>query len=310
MGEIMKKLAIILLLVLSLSACGSAEQPTAPETSATTMPETTVQTETPAADGFDALGGSWEVGAVYNNGRIIDIKDVPALADLYDTVYLNFRQDGTFTHFDLWIFDGEYTRSKNKENSFILTRKTEKVLKDGQLTAEPYDGTLKHIVTVLDKNTIQLGEYDPITGEAKSSPAPLIFVRENQDSNFVGENKTPISTQPTEPALTEAPSANSSYERILKDYTQKMKDALPGLVSSLRTESAGVSDIEQLAVICNDKVEDLAKICNEGIEEMAELMLSNGDAYDVYEKWAGKLMDVYTDDAMEIQNAYLDVVMN
>ena len=306
----MKKLAIIFLLVLSLSACGSAEQPTALETSATTIPETTVQPEAAAADGFDVLGGFWKVEAIYNNSRIIDIEDVPSLADLYDTVYLDFRQDGTFTHFDLWIFDGQYTPSKTQENSFILTRKTETIRKDGELTTEPYSGNLKHIVTVLDQNTIQLEVYDPITGEAKPSPEPLIFVRKNQSSNFVGENKTPISTQPTEPALTEAPSANSSYERILKDYTQKMKDALPGLVSSLCTESAGVSDIEQLAVICNDKVEDLAKICNEGIEEMAELMLSNGDAYDVYEKWAGKLMDVYTDDAMEIQNAYLDVVMN
>ena len=306
----MKKLAIILLLVLLLSACGAVEQPSSPETTAASIPETTTQTEGPAADGFDVLGGSWEVGAVYNNGRIIDIKDVPALADLYDTVYLNFRQDGTFTHFNLWIFDGEYTRSKNKENSFILTRKTEKVLKDGQLTTEPYDGTLKHIVTVLDKNTIQLGEYDPITGEARSNPAPLIFVRKNRGSDFVSENKAPISTQPTEPTFTEAPSANSSYERILEDYTQKMKDALPGLVSSLRTESAGIDDIERLAVICNNKVEELAKICNEGVEEMAALMLSRGDAYDVYEKWAGKLMNVYTDDAMEIQNAYLDAVMN
>lgn len=53
----MKKLAIIFLLVLSLSACGSAEQPTALETSATTIPETTVQPEAAAADGFDVLGG-------------------------------------------------------------------------------------------------------------------------------------------------------------------------------------------------------------------------------------------------------------
>ena len=306
----MKKLSVFLLLMFLLSACGAPEQPSAPETTAEPIPETTAQTEPPAADGFDALGGSWEVGAVYNNSRIIDIQDIPALADLYDTVSLNFRQDGTFTHFDLWIFDGEYTRSKNKENSFILTRKTEKVLKDGQLITEPYDGTLKHIVTVLDGNTIQLEEYDPITGEAKPSPEPLIFVRKNRGSDFVSESKTPISTQPTEPTFTEAPSANSSYERILEDYTQKMKDALPELVSSLRTESAGINDIEQLAVICNNKVEALAKICNEGVEEMAAWMLSRGDAYDVYEKWAQKLMDAYTEDAMEIQNAYLDVVMN
>ena len=74
----MKKLAIIFLLVLSLSACGSAEQPTALETSATTIPEATVQPEAAAADGFDVLGGFWKVEAIYNNSRIIDIEDVPS----------------------------------------------------------------------------------------------------------------------------------------------------------------------------------------------------------------------------------------
>lgn len=128
--------------------------------------------------------------------------------------------------------------------------------------------------------------------------------------NSASENKTPISTQSTEPASTEVPAANTSYESILKDYTQKMKDALPGLVSSLRAELEGIDDIEQMAAICNDKTEDLAKICNEGIEEMAALMLSNGDAYDVYEKWAEELMNAYTDDATEIQNAYLDAATN
>lgn len=96
----------------------------------------------------------------------------------------------------------------------------------------------------------------------------------------------------------------------MNDYTQKMRDALPELISAFRSESAGINDIEQLALICNSKVEDLAKICNKGVGQMAEQMFSNGDAYSAYEEWAGKLMDVYAVFAMEIQDAYLEAALN
>ena len=43
---------------------------------------------------------------------------------------------------------------------------------------------------------------------------------------------------------------------------------------------------------------------------MAERMFSNGDAYSAYEEWAGKLMDVYADFAMELQDAYLEAALN
>ena len=39
---------------------------------------------------------------------------------------------------------------------------------------------------------------------------------------------------------------------------------------------------------------------------MANIMHSNGDDYDTYEEWAGKLMDVYTEYAQEITDAYMD----
>lgn len=98
-----------------------------------------------------------------------------------------------------------------------------------------------------------------------------------------------------------------SYQSILDDYTQKLKDATPGLVKEYKSEAAGKSgDTEALASLCNDKVGELAKICNDGVGEMARLMHSNGDSYDTYEEWAGKLQDAYSDQASKIQDAYLD----
>lgn len=98
----------------------------------------------------------------------------------------------------------------------------------------------------------------------------------------------------------------SSYQSILDTYTAKMERAVPGLVSEYYSESSGVSDIERLAEICNDKIGELAKICNDGVGEMAKLMNSRGDPYSTYESWAGKLMDNYSDIAQEISDAYLN----
>jgi hypothetical protein len=300
-------LSVVLPLVL-LTSCGT--QVTEPSPTEISFPETTSEIPVPAADGFETLGGSWEVGAVYYNNRIVDIKDVSALADMYDTVLLYFNEDGTYTHINLWIFSGEYTRSKNQNSAFLLTRKTVTSFKDGKLITEPYDGKVKEIVKVIDDNTIQLADYDPITGDTKIGSTPLFFVRKKCDSDFIRENKVQISGKSTNPTPTESFPANTSYERILNDYTQKMRDALPELISAFRSESAGINDIEQLALICNSKVEDLAKICNKGVGQMAEQMFSNGDAYSAYEEWAGKLMDVYAVFAMEIQDAYLEAALN
>lgn len=309
-------LLTVMMLILILAACSAKGQ----IVSSSAVPEEitaddevheTEAVEEPAVDGFDVLGGFWAVGAVYNNNKKIDIRDVSALADLYDSVFLQFNKDGSFTYCNLWIYDGEYTRSKTQDKSFILTRQSITMLKDGEMKTEEYTGEAKHILRIIDENTIELSEYDSITGKAKVNEQPLIFVKRNEDSNYVGENKTmtpaSMETRTSSEELTRN-SKYSSYESILDTYTQKMKTALPELVSAFQYEASGVSDVGQLALICNNKVEKLAEICNGGIEKIAEFMYIQGDDYNVYEKWSGKLMENYMDISMEIHNAYLDSV--
>lgn len=129
-------------------------------------------------------------------------------------------------------------------------------------------------------------------------------------------NQTPKTPSETESAKEEMPkndssdgnsTDNASYQRILDDYSEKIKEATPSLVEEYKDESAEHSgDINELAKISNDKIGKLAEISNDGIEEMANIMYSNGDDYDTYEEWAGKLMDVYTEYAQEITDAYMD----
>ena len=39
---------------------------------------------------------------------------------------------------------------------------------------------------------------------------------------------------------------------------------------------------------------------------MAELQMKNDDEYETYEEWAGKLQDVYQDEAEVITDAYME----
>ena len=55
------------------------------------------------------------------------------------------------------------------------------------------------------------------------------------------------------------------------------------------------------------KVEKLATICTEGVSKMAEIKLKNGDSDDTYNEWAGKLQEVYTTQAQQVQDAYTSV---
>ena len=309
-----KIVSVVLLLIVFLSACSVSESiDSEKETQlAEIKNEHTNQNvqNQPNADGYDILGGSWEVGAVCYDGKVVDVHDNDALASLYDNTFLEFYRGGTFTYINLRIYGGDYTRSKKQEDSFILTRNTETNMVNGERKTEAYSGNTKHIIQIIDRNTIEFSEYDPVIGAKKVDESTLIFVKRGKDSDFIGENKEAISNGT--PRETEAYTDNavqSSYASILNTYVQKMERAVPNLVSAYRSEAAGVSDIEHLAQICNSKVEELATICNEGVEKMAELMYARGDSYNVYEKWSVKLFERYTEIALEIQNAYLDSVV-
>lgn len=53
-----------------------------------------------------------------------------------------------------------------------------------------------------------------------------------------------------------------------------------------------------LAELSYAKIEKLAEISNEGVEKMAEIMLYSGSgSMDEYMEWAGKLQDVYLEEA-------------
>ena len=297
------------------------------------------------AEGYDILGGQlWEVGGVLVRNKVVDIHDNKDLEGLYRATYMSFGSNGRFTYLDAIPKGGTYEpyETDSKYDCFLLkTDKTYQYDADINELVERESGTKKpYIVYILDDNTFEFVEFDPVTGRAKANEIPLFFVKSHAESPYVQEHKTEIANNSGNGTYSSGnnnaskSSANSvgssgsgkskagssndsynnnrgdiSYQSILDTYTEKMEEAVPGLVSQYRSEASGISDIEKLAEICNDKISKLAEICNEGIGKMAELMNSRGDSYSTYEDWAGKLMDNYSDIAQEIQDAYLDSAM-
>lgn len=100
----------------------------------------------------------------------------------------------------------------------------------------------------------------------------------------------------------------TSYEDILEEYSEKLRNATPILIEEYNNEAANNNEgLSGLATLCNDKVSELATISMDGISEMATFMYtSSSGSYEEYEEWAGKLQDVYMEEAGKIQKAYMD----
>lgn len=98
------------------------------------------------------------------------------------------------------------------------------------------------------------------------------------------------------------------YQAILDDYSERIRDAVPGLIEEYNTEAKNNTEgLQGLATLSNEKISELAEISNDGISEMAKYYYHAGSgSYDEYEEWAGKLMDVYMEEATKIQEAYMD----
>ena len=97
-----------------------------------------------------------------------------------------------------------------------------------------------------------------------------------------------------------------TYESVYKEYSQKMKDATPGLIEAYKKDAEGVSDMNKLANISAKKTEKLANICAKGGKRLATIHAKENDDEEKYNEWMNKLTDVYQDEAQKITDAYQD----
>lgn len=270
-----------------------------------------------------SLEGSWVIGAVDFDenenpalNAIVDIADSEELLDLYDGYSLTLNTDGTFVYkMNVFFEEGSYTLHPSNPDCYILKadRSYRLELENGEEKEIENDTKVNYILEVCD-DSLHLQEYDSFTGKAKANDNGYYFVKDGEDSKFIQENKEeigndkPVGDYDSVAGILEYAS-DSSYSGILKSYTTKMENAVDGLIDEYYRDSYGISDIDQLAEICNEKVGKLAEICNEGMGKMADLMYKNNDSYETYSGWVTKLMDNYNEIAQRIMDAYIDSTM-
>ena len=229
------------------------------------------QGESNSAVGFESLGGNWVVGGIYYNNKIVDISDNEKLMAIYDAVFLNFYEDGTFLYMNMYNGRGQYTLQTN--GAFFL--KTETVflyeITSKGIVEKEVDNSSKitYIVSLIDKDTLQLGILDPMTGREKAGSDPLIFEREGVESSYISEHKVSLNNSNSRMGASkknESTAVSPGMRNALqsaKDYLDAMSFSRKGLIEQLEYEGYSSSEAEYAVEHCgadwNKQAYDMAK---------------------------------------------------
>ena len=229
------------------------------------------QGESNSAVGFESLGGNWVVGGIYYNNKIVDISDNEKLMAIYDAVFLNFYEDGTFLYMNMYNDRGQYTLQTN--GAFFL--KTETVflyeITSKGIVEKEVDNSSKitYIVSLIDKDTLQLGILDPMTGREKAGSDPLIFEREGVESSYISEHKVSLNKSNSRMGASkknESTAVSPGMRNALqsaKDYLDAMSFSRKGLIEQLEYEGYSSSEAEYAVEHCgadwNEQAYDMAR---------------------------------------------------
>lgn len=229
------------------------------------------QGESNSAVGFESLGGNWVVGGIYYNNKIVDISDNEQLMAIYDAVFLNFYEDGTFLYMNMYNDRGQYTLQTN--GAFFL--KTETVflyeITSKGIVEKEVDNSSKitYIVSLIDKDTLQLGILDPMTGREKAGSDPLIFERKGVESSYILEHKVSLNNSNSRMDASKKNESTAVYPGMrnalqsAKDYLDAMSFSRKGLIEQLEYEGYSSSEAEYAVEHCgadwNEQACDMAR---------------------------------------------------
>lgn len=168
-------------------------------------------------DNYKLLEGSWVPAGIYyedelSRMHLVDLSDNDELMDLFSTKYLLFYESGAFLYMDLYNNRGMCV--EQSLDKYIL--KTDTVFmydfsETGLIEKEVESSNKTSFIAELyDENTLCIDTLDPISGKAKVDSVPIIFERENTESQYILLNKTPLND--------DSSSNNSSSENNETNY--------------------------------------------------------------------------------------------
>lgn len=101
----------------------------------------------------------------------------------------------------------------------------------------------------------------------------------------------------------------AEYQSIVDEYTQKIKDATPGLVAEYDEESVALNgNINALGKLAKEKSAKLEAIKDEGLQKIQDLITENGHEEEKYTEWADKLDAVYNQYSEQVTAAYMELM--
>lgn len=145
---------------------------------------------------------------------------------------------------------------------------------------EPYfesKSTIKQSLEAVENAKEDLNEIKELKDLEKEISEKIVEENKSAESEVIAPTPSVKNKPPKSEEKAPAPSTTNTYEKILNQYTAKLKRECPTL-----------------------SMMECAEISNEGMVKMAEYMYTakgTDGQYATYEKWAGKLIEVYMQEA-------------
>lgn len=180
-----------MLALMLCSGCGSssATDQATQQDSTSSAPTGYVAPAETEAEGYEVLGGDWEVAAITLDDKIIPLSAAESLEDLYDTVFLGFSKDGSFEYRNnVFITRGTYAPYEGHDDAYLLKAETTSraTIEDGKITETEAESTNKAYLVVTDddvENALGFVEIDLSTGKTTGND-PVYFTKRGEVSPF------------------------------------------------------------------------------------------------------------------------------
>ncbi|MBP3894116.1 MAG: Ltp family lipoprotein [Atopobiaceae bacterium] len=185
-------MAFASILALALCAgCGAQDAASQPEQQEAQASEATGYAAPSEAEGYEVLGGTWEVAAITHDDKVIPVDAVDGLANLYDNVFLGFSKDGTFEYRSnaIYVTRGTYAPYGDKDGVYLLKAETvsRATIDDGKITETEGEDSDRAFLVATDEtveNMLGFAEIDLTTGKTKDGDKTTYFKKRGEKSVF------------------------------------------------------------------------------------------------------------------------------